>query len=49
MNNSPSDGYAPVSPVPVVNELERLVVYILFDADSHVQLVPEVSSVRQRF
>ena len=49
MDNPSRDRYATVFPVPTVDELERLVVYILFDVDPYIQPVPEVSGIRQRF
>lgn len=49
MDNPSRDRYATVFPVPAVNQLERLVVHILFNVDPYIQCVPEVSRIRQRF
>lgn len=49
MDNSSCDRYATVFPAPAVNELERLVVHILFNVDPYIQFVSEVSRIRQRF
>ena len=46
MDNPSGDGYATAFPVPVVNQLQRLVVRILFDVDPDVQFVPEVSRIQ---
>ena len=48
MYNSFRDERATMLPVPVADEIERLIVRFLFDVDPDVYFVPKVSRIRQR-
>ena len=47
MDNPPIDEHATVFPVPMINEVKRFVVRVLFNVDPHVQFVPKVKRIRQ--